>query len=243
MGLGIMELIMEIEEHFGVPIPDERAERILTVGDLYRYVLARTRRSLPTPCPTGQAFYRLRRTLTQEFGVDRVRVRPAARLRDLFPRASRGAAWPRLAAALGLANLPDPDPPRKRGPSARVFWIAIAAATAVAGLLYPVMLFFPDNDPTPPIVWGLIVWVGLLVLVCEFYGMFWFARYLEPRTIPCVRDLVVRLAVWRPDPTDAEPARAAVWADLTAILSRQTGVPADEIRPEQPFDDVFLRRS
>ena len=43
MGLDVMLLIMELEDHFGVPIPDERAERILTVGELYRYLLALVR--------------------------------------------------------------------------------------------------------------------------------------------------------------------------------------------------------
>ena len=242
MGLDIMELLMAVEDHFGVTIPDERAERILTVGDLYRYLLGRKGQRVPALCPTGQAFYRLRRTLTQEFGVDRSRVRPAARLRDLFPKASRPAAWPRLAASLGLANLPDPDPPRRRGPSLKVFGIALAAATAVAGLLYGVMLLFPDNDAKPPFVWGLIVWIGLLALVCEFYGLFWLGAYFTPVPVPRVRDLLVCLAVWPPGPTAATdvvgPTEAALWVDLTAILSRQTGVPADEIRPEQTFNDL-----
>jgi hypothetical protein len=238
MGLDIMELVMAVEEHFGVTIPDERAEHIYTVGDLYRFLLARKGQRVPALCPTGQAFYRLRRTLTQEFGVERARVRPAARLRDLFPRETRAAAWPRLAASLGLANLPDPDPPRKRRPSLKVLGIAAAVATVVAGLLYPVMLFVPDKNPMAPAVVCLIAWVGLLLLVCEFYGMIWLGRWLERRIIPCVRDLVVRLVAYPPDPGAADPAKAAVWADLTAILSRQTGVPANEIRPEQTFNDL-----
>lgn len=241
MGLDVMLLIMELEEHFGVTIPDERAERIYTVGELYRYLLARSRRGAQSPCPTGQAFYRLRRTLTQEFGVERARVRPAARLRDLFPKAARAATWPRLAAAVGLANLPDPDPPRKRGPSARVFWIAVTAVTAVAGLLYPLMLLFPDKDPTPPLAVCLFAWLGLLFLVCWFYGLFSWAAYSAARPIPRLRDLAIRLAVWRPGPAaDAAPNQAAVWADLTTILSKHSGVPAEQIRPEQQFTELGL---
>lgn len=36
--LGAVELIMAMEEEFGISIPDEDAEKILTVGDAVKYV-------------------------------------------------------------------------------------------------------------------------------------------------------------------------------------------------------------
>lgn len=36
--LDIVELVMELEEEFGVTIPDEEAERIKTVADAIRYI-------------------------------------------------------------------------------------------------------------------------------------------------------------------------------------------------------------
>ena len=36
--LDVVELIMGIEEQFGVTVPDEAAEQIKTVGDLIKYV-------------------------------------------------------------------------------------------------------------------------------------------------------------------------------------------------------------
>ena len=36
--LGAVELIMAMEEEFGISIPDEDAEKILTVGDAINYV-------------------------------------------------------------------------------------------------------------------------------------------------------------------------------------------------------------
>jgi len=246
MGLDIMLLIMEVEERFDITLPDERAERIFTVGDLYHYILARTRRNVPAPCPTGQAFYRLRRTLTADFGLERNRIRPAARLRDLFPRASRGASWPRLAAALGVGELPDPEPRRKRRqPSARAFGITLAAVTAALWLLYPVLPFLPGGGTS--IAKWLLVSLLAAFDVCVFFGMWWLGIRLEPildpLPAPRVRDLAVRMAGWPreqyPVADAADPAAAAVWTDLTAILSRQTGVPAAEIRPEQRFEDLW----
>jgi acyl carrier protein len=39
--LDIVELIMEFEKTFGVSIPDEDAEKIVTVGDAVNYIAAR----------------------------------------------------------------------------------------------------------------------------------------------------------------------------------------------------------
>nr|WP_231626144.1 acyl carrier protein [Helicobacter pylori] len=36
--LDIMELIMALEERFGIEIPDEQAEKIVNVGDVMRYI-------------------------------------------------------------------------------------------------------------------------------------------------------------------------------------------------------------
>lgn len=38
--LGIVELVMALEEEFGISIPDEDAEGIKTVGDAIAYILA-----------------------------------------------------------------------------------------------------------------------------------------------------------------------------------------------------------
>src|SRR5262249_17387393 len=127
-------LITEVEQRFGVTIPVGRVWPT-TVGDLSLYALGQARRRPHAACPTSQAFYPLRRTLTAEFAADRQRVRPATRLCDLFPAASRGATWPRLAAALGLPDLP--EMPRRRGPSARGLGITPAVGTAVLGRIYP----------------------------------------------------------------------------------------------------------
>ncbi len=42
--LAIVELVLALEEHFGIKIPDEEVETIKTVGDAIKYI-NRTRRS------------------------------------------------------------------------------------------------------------------------------------------------------------------------------------------------------
>ncbi len=36
--LDIVELIMALEERFGIEIPDEQAEKIVNVGDVVKYI-------------------------------------------------------------------------------------------------------------------------------------------------------------------------------------------------------------
>src|SRR5262249_26917784 len=155
-------LITEVEQRFGVTIPVGRVWPT-TVGELYLYVLGQARRRTHGACPTSQAFYHLRRTLTAEFAADRQRVRPATRLCDLFPAASRGATWPRLAAALGLPDLP--ELPRRRVPSARALRIALAAVTAVWWLFYPILVLATGDAFS--LTYALVVWSLLALLVGE----------------------------------------------------------------------------
>ena len=235
--MDMVSVIMAIEERFGFTFPEE-CNWLDTVGDLYLYLLRRTRRRTETPCPTSQAFYRIRRTLTAEFGVERAQVKPATQLRHLFSFPVRSATWPRLAAALGLAELP--DLPRRRRPSTRVFRICFAAVTAAWWVLYPVGVLLTGEDFS--IRYGLAVWFGLVLLVGEWFGILWvtgWLEYLERVRVPRVRHLVVRLAVQHGEgPTGGEPTPRTVWADLAAILAAQTGVPAQEIRPEQRLSDL-----
>ena len=228
-----IELIMEIEEHFGVTIPDHHAERIHSVGDLYLYLLTRTGRGAPVICPNSGAFFRLRRTLTTGFGIDRRLVRPEVLLRDLFPEDTRAAAWPRLAQDLGLPNLPDPDPP-PRGPKGRTFALTLVGATIAAWLIFLILVLIP-GEPVPLFV-GFFFWFGFLLLTCLFFGAFWIdGRYLRLVPVPKVRDLVIRLTAY---PVNrADPRARAVWADLVAILASHLGVSAEKICPEHTFLD------
>src|ERR1700722_12370853 len=65
MGLDTVELVMEIEEAFDLTIPDEEAEKIQTIGQAYRYILARLAGPVDgtAVCLSAATFYFLRRKL------------------------------------------------------------------------------------------------------------------------------------------------------------------------------------
>lgn len=62
MGLDTVELVMEIEDAFDISIPDDQASKMLTVGDVYEFILEQTADSTlrSSTCLTAVTFYDLR---------------------------------------------------------------------------------------------------------------------------------------------------------------------------------------
>ncbi len=101
-----VEILVEVEETFGIALDDGEVARAETVGDLCDLVLSRVPRAEQVRCLTALAFWRLRAALVAS-GVERSRVRPDTRLEDVVWRAGQGlaerrATWARLSEALGL---------------------------------------------------------------------------------------------------------------------------------------------
>jgi hypothetical protein len=107
-----MVVVMNIEQTFGITIPDEEAVNICNMGQLYDYVLARVGRGRAQACVTSAAFYRLRRTLGEVCGVPRERVRTQTQLEDLMPIHDRPRYWQELRARLSNLHLPPLRRPR-----------------------------------------------------------------------------------------------------------------------------------
>ena len=104
MGLDGVEMIMELEDEFGLAIPGEAAEHMRTVGDTVDYLIARLREGAgtrPGGCRSARTFYALRRALTNRFGVARHAVRTTSAIGSLVPPGGRHR-WPAVAAAAGL---------------------------------------------------------------------------------------------------------------------------------------------
>jgi hypothetical protein len=80
LGLDVVELVMTIEEQYGLSISDADARAMRSVGDLHAYILAHAQ-----PVPDAEAAWSwLRNTIEAEFGVPRERItREAWIVRDL----------------------------------------------------------------------------------------------------------------------------------------------------------------
>jgi acyl carrier protein len=112
MGLDTVELLIEVEECFGVAITDESAAQLTTPRQLASHVAKLLAAQSPegrsakaNTCLSQRAFYRLRRALIAETGLSRNALRPDTPLAEVFPD-QRRAAWRRLRRALASPDLP-----------------------------------------------------------------------------------------------------------------------------------------
>jgi len=107
MGLDGVELVMCVEEKFGISITDEEASKTLTVGDLKRLVRAKLEVADVAGCLTQRAFHLIRKNATGEFGVLRRDLRPDTPLETVVPESTRRESWQHFQVALGVAQFPE----------------------------------------------------------------------------------------------------------------------------------------
>jgi acyl carrier protein len=79
MGLDSVELVMKVEEHFDVSIPDADASTLVTVGMLHSWVVNELGRLNRPNVDSTIVFNELRDLICRQLGVKPDRVVPEAR--------------------------------------------------------------------------------------------------------------------------------------------------------------------
>lgn len=222
MGLDTVELVMEIKEAFDISIPDDRASEMLTVGDLYEFLLEKTADSTlkSSTCLTAVAFYDLRRQL-RSLGLSHLEIRPKTQLDRVIPLIGRRTYWQNLSSRMDLRF------PRLGRPS----WLALLNCMLVAIVVSASFLGFAQQN----LVAGIFA-AGVLGVISSVLLMFLtkpFAIY-PASTCSTVRDLVTNLVAINyntlatrystRNPTD-------VWNALQLIVAEQLGVDRSVVVP------------
>lgn len=233
MGLDTVELVLEVEEAFGIVINDRDAEQITTMGGLHRYVLAKLQGQEPlvTPCPSAAVFYRLRHALIETFGIERDKIRPDASVEDLISARQWHASCLKLQDSLDL-RLPQFKPPP--WVIEATVWAAMFAVLAMAAILSGSQW---PGFPRPAAIGLVLVAASAVILI----PMTW-TRFADfPDEWQTVRGLVLRVIERNPrrfSPSqDAQRNPSAVWDDLCHLVSHQTGVDIRELTEETRFVD------
>ena len=105
MGLDSVELVMSIEDKFGIRIEDSEAEKIYTVQDFADIVFSRISKNPTDKCLTQIVFYRIRKALRNLTSTEK-EIRPDMKISELFTQSELKEKWNQLKTEVGL-ELPD----------------------------------------------------------------------------------------------------------------------------------------
>jgi hypothetical protein len=238
MGLDIVEMVMELEERFGVEITDEQLQQLRTVGELHALI-----RSQLAEKPSGSgacfnllAFCRLRGFLAAEGRYTPGITKIDTPLEQLFPLPVRCHDWRRLRATTGLT----PPPLVARHPGRHGLWVTSAAVITYA---ITVALFWKQGSQS-------ILVLALPIaaaMVAAILAHVWLARRFDifAPDLYTFRDLVRALStqnVGRLAQAGASVSEAESWSITAEIVTRWAGrIPDGGIRPEHALlDDLYV---
>jgi acyl carrier protein len=221
MGLVFVELVMDVEDHFGIVMDDDEAGRLHTVGDLVALIRSRVAATSSSACLSLSVFLSLRRLIRDIVGDDRMRLRPSQSIMDRLSHANRRRLWRRLPEILGTF-----PPPLRYPRTIRVVLFLLSvqlliAAFAIASIdwrMLPLTLF----------VTGMLI--PLLFMSTS-------SLRSVPRDSMATLGDVSRMIVGRSAVTrDLDlPDDTAILDELRPIVANTLMVDAEEIVPEARF--------
>lgn len=226
MGLDTVELVMKIEEAFDISIPDDRASKMLTVGDVYEFILEKTADSTlkSSTCLSAAAFYDLRRHV-RSLGLSYSEIRPKTELDRVIPVIGRRNYWQNLSSRMDLRF------PRLGRPS----WLALLNCMLVAIVVSASFIGFAPQNVVARIFAAVVI--GVISSVILMFLTQPFAVY-PASTCTTIRDLVTNLVAMNyntlatrystRNPTD-------VWNALQLIVAEQLGVDRSAVVPSARF--------
>src|SRR5687767_3678002 len=107
MGLETVELVIRLEEAFGITISDEVATRMTTPREVTDYIMTQVALADSSACLSQEAFYFLRRGFSNRLHLPRTAIHPDVPLQTLIPKHGRKDVWNELQTEMGPSVLPD----------------------------------------------------------------------------------------------------------------------------------------
>ena len=222
MGMDGVEIVMDVEDHFGISIQDSEAGQVRTVGDLVSLVHARISTAQREYCPTLPAFLTLRKVTRAICGDETLRFRPRDAVANILNPRQRRELWTRLSDLLGT------PPNSLRRPR---LLRRLLAAISIGLLLLALISAIAINLEILP----LTIVVAGCAIVCLHYLTIRF-RYVPPDGWTTFGEITIRLVSVRAA-TKMVHLRThdEILNELRPLLVNVLGVDATAIVPSARF--------
>lgn len=231
MGLDSVELVMNVEERFDIKLPDSVVSPIQTVAELAAVVKSR----LPTAtdsCPSARGFCQVRRLMTTHVRIPRERIRPEARLHELFP-GDRRRKWNYL--HRHSRCLPQLVPTMQD----RIRLELLCVALIILGAIAVALAAYAFGWRGLPFGSLIALFVGMMTAV-------WVESLLAtqfPSGLVTIGDLSHMLApieIARDDSDARKIVEQRVVDEVRRLTAEQFNLPLNKVRPESRFRDLGL---
>jgi hypothetical protein len=154
IGEDTWDLFAAIEDSFGVDLGNYHELAGISVGELADKISALAKYPDENACLSAVAFFRLRKALTEQFGLPRSAIRPTTSLYELLPWASRRTRWRLLEKHLGL------EQPSLRWPG----WVLLLALILPTSVLISIWTHFDLRTSVQSLSWSFIALFVLFLL-------------------------------------------------------------------------------
>jgi len=221
MGLDGVELVMAIEDRFGITIPDSVSSEIRTVDDLVGFCLDRIHAAETVYCPSLSSFLSLRCLVREIRNDPDLRLRPRDNVETVLDESDRKRLWQQL------PELLKSHPRELRRPA----WLRKTLVVVVLSFPIALMAVLPWHIEIlaliwlATIAWGMLLhWLTLSMRTQTPDGYTTFGEITK-------RIVGVTVATNPPAETDYD----TVFSIIKEIVVDQLGVDDDEVVPTARF--------
>ena len=216
---------MNVEESFGIEIPDSEAQHILTVGDLLESVRSRTELAPAGKCLSAATFYEIKQAL-RNFEIEE-RFGPSTRLIEIMPPTDRRLFWTRLAQRMQMKF---PPLVRTDRVERTIIVVTLIASLSLAGWI---------GYQTSSVESFFVAWLISAIGVCVLgYGL---TRPLathfdtDMETFRGFSERLLALNAEQQRSKHGPMGSKDLWVVLREIIVDQLGVDRDEVTPTARF--------
>jgi hypothetical protein len=106
-----VELIMALEQGFGVELDDEELAEMVTPRKAGDFIFSKLQSSEEDVCQNQRVFYVLRNVFLKTFSLERGEITLETKFRNFIPQAHEQDVWPQLQSAIAARTWPELERP------------------------------------------------------------------------------------------------------------------------------------